>query len=81
MRCTVVAMPFINIHKNIYANSQDSRSKTRHFFLSLPRGDWIYLLTDRVPSNRRLQSPPGRTGSLARGSYNFRLLSGAWFHM
>jgi len=31
-----------------------------------PRGDWIYLLTDRVPSNRRLQSPPGRTGSLAR---------------
>ena len=25
-----------------------------------------------MPSNRRLQSPPGRTGSLARGSYNFR---------
>jgi len=25
-----------------------------------------------VPSNRRLQSPPGRTGSLARGSYSFR---------
>jgi len=25
-----------------------------------------------VPSNRRLQSPPGRTGSLVRGSYNFR---------
>ena len=49
-----------------------------HFPLMLflsppPRGwDWIQLLTDRVPSNRRLQSPPGRTGSLARGSYNFR---------
>ena len=25
-----------------------------------------------MPSNRRLQSPPDRTGSLARGSYNFR---------
>ena len=25
-----------------------------------------------MPSNRRLLSPPGRTGSLARGSYNFR---------
>ena len=25
-----------------------------------------------MPSNRRLQSPLGRTGSLARGSYNFR---------
>ena len=25
-----------------------------------------------MPSNRRLQSPPGRTGSLARGSYNSR---------
>ena len=30
------------------------------------------MLTDRVPSNRRLQSPPDRTGSLVRGSYNFR---------
>ena len=25
-----------------------------------------------MPSNLRLQSPPGRTGSLARGSYNSR---------
>ena len=25
-----------------------------------------------MPSNRRLKTPPGRTGSLARGSYNFR---------
>ena len=25
-----------------------------------------------MPSNRRLPSPPGRTGSLARGSYNSR---------
>ena len=25
-----------------------------------------------MPSNRRLLSPPGRTGSLARGSYGFR---------
>jgi len=25
-----------------------------------------------MPSNRRLQIPPGRTGSLARGSYYFR---------
>jgi len=25
-----------------------------------------------VPSSRRLKSPPGRTESLARGSYNFR---------
>jgi len=25
-----------------------------------------------MPSNRCLNSPPGRTGGLARGSYNFR---------
>ena len=25
-----------------------------------------------MPSNRRLRRPPGRTGSLARGSYNYR---------
>ena len=37
-----------------------------------PEGGLDYLLTDRVPSNRRQQSPPGRTGSLARGSSNFR---------
>jgi len=39
-----------------------------------PRGTgFSYEQTgDRVPSNRRLQSPPGRTGSLARGSYNYR---------
>jgi len=44
----------------------------RFLFLSPPpRGGGLDLV-DRVPSNRRLQSPPGRTGSLARGSYNFR---------
>ena len=40
-----------------------------------PRGDWIWLLTDWVQSNRRLESPPSPTGNLARGSYNYRNFS------
>ena len=40
-------------------------------FLSPPPRGGLDLVTNRqVPSNRRLQRPPGRTGSLARGSYN-----------
>jgi len=41
------------------------------FFLSHPEGGLDLVTIRRLP-NRRLQSPPGRTGSLARGSYNFR---------
>ena len=44
-------------------------------FLSPPEGglDLVSIRQSvRVPSNRRLLSPPGRAGSLARGSYNPR---------
>ena len=33
---------------------------------------FVNKIYPEIPSNRRLQGPPGRTGSLARGSYNFR---------
>jgi len=32
----------------------------------------LVTITERVPPNRHLQSPPGRTGSLARSSDNIR---------
>ena len=35
-------------------------------------GDWIKKLTSRVPSSSLLRNPPGRTGSQAQGSCNYR---------
>jgi len=45
-----------------------------YFFLSPPEGglDLVTNRQGRVPSNRSLQNPLGRTGSLARSSYNSR---------
>jgi len=42
------------------------------FFLTFPEGGAGLVINRQVPSTWRLQSPPGRTGRLARGSYNFR---------